>query len=483
MESNIKSKVMSGLVWRYAERCGTQFISFVLSLILARLLTPSDYGLIGLITVFINIAQVFLDSGMGQALIQRKDIKQEDYSTVFCYSMVLSIIIYGILFFVAPLIGDFYDNVLLVRVIRVLAFSIVIGTLTSAQNSYLQREMKFKRLFWITLSGTVISGAIGILMAYNGFGVWALVGQTLVKQIINVICIWIAVKWKPKFHFSLKRLLQLFSYSWKLLCSSLLDVVYSNIYSLIIGKFYSTEALGVYERGKHFPMFIINNINSAIDSVLFPALSEVQDEKTRLKNMISRSVKTSTFLIFPAMAGLAAIAKPLTVSLLTEKWIPAVPFIQFCCFTYAFWPIQTANLQAIKAVGRSDIFLKLEIIKKIMGVTVLAITLQHGLYVMMFARCITTMISLFLNSYPNKKLLGYSYWEQVKDFFPSFLLSLIMCGIVFSINLFNLNSFVTIFIQVAVGIIVYLGGAYIFKFETLNYLLATLKSIIKKKKS
>lgn len=469
--ANLKSKTLSSLAWKFAERCGAQGIQFVVSIILARLLTPADYGLIGLITVFLAIAMVFAQSGLGQALVQHKEIDQEEFSTVFYFSMIFSIVLYLILFLCAPLIAGFYNEPKLTAIIRVLGTTVMIGAVNSVQQAYVQKTMQFKRFFYSTLTGTLISAIIGVAMAYAGYGVWALVGQQISNQLINTAVLWFTVKWRPNFVFSVKKGLRLFSYGWKLLCSSLLDTVYNNLYSLIIGKFYSAADLGYYNRGKQFPMLLIQNINSSIDSVLFPVLSEAQDDKERLKSMVRRSIVTSTFIIFPCMAGLAAVATPLTKLLLTDKWLPAVPFIQFCCFTYAFWPIHTANLQAIKATGRSDIFLKLEIIKKVIGVIALCVSIPFGLYAMMWASCITAVLSSFINASPNKKLLGYSYLEQLKDIMPSFLLSMLMCGVTLSLNFLHLGSLVTMLLQVIVGAAIYIGLAKLFKLECFTYIL------------
>lgn len=469
--ANLKSKTLSSLAWKFAERCGAQGIQFVVSIILARLLTPADYGLIGLITVFLAIAMVFAQSGLGQALVQHKEIDHEEFSTVFYFSMVFSIVLYLILFLCAPLIAGFYNEPKLTAIVRVLGTTVIIGAVNSVQQAYVQKTMQFKRFFYSTLTGTLISAIIGVAMAYAGYGVWALVGQQISNQAINTVVLWFTVKWRPNFVFSVKKGLRLFSYGWKLLCSSLLDTVYNNLYSLIIGKFYSAADLGYYNRGKQFPMLLIQNINSSIDSVLFPVLSEAQDDKERLKSMVRRSIVTSTFIIFPCMAGLAAVATPLTKLLLTDKWLPAVPFIQFCCFTYAFWPIHTANLQAIKATGRSDIFLKLEIIKKVIGVIALCVSIPFGLYAMMWASCITAVLSSFINASPNKKLLGYSYLEQLKDIMPSFLLSMLMCGVTLSLNFLHLGSLVTMLLQVIVGAAIYIGLAKLFKLECFTYIL------------
>lgn len=475
-----KNKLISSFIWKFAERCGAQIIQFVLQIVLARLLTPEDYGLIGLITVFISISLVFAQSGLGQALVQKKTADKTDFSTVFYFSLAFSIILYIILFLCAPLIAGFYDSPQLTSIVRVLGITVIFGAINSVQQAYVQKTMQFKKFFCSTLGATFASAIVGISMAYDGCGVWALVGQQITTSLFSLIILWFTLDWKPSVIFSIKRMKSLFSFGWKLLCSSLIDTVYNNMYSLIIGKFYSKSDLGYYNRGQQFPMLVVQNINSAIDSVIFPVMSEVQDEKDRLKAMVRRSIVTSTFLIFPAMAGLAAIAKPLVVLLLTEKWLPAVPFIQFCCFIYAFWPTSIANLQAIKAVGRSDIYLKLEIIKKLIGIAGLCASLPFGINCMMWVSCLTTVISSFVNAYPNKKLLNYSYLEQLKDIFPSMALSLLMCGIVLLYNMLNCHVLIIIGLQLVTGAVVYLGCAKILKFDCLEYMINTVKGMLKK---
>lgn len=477
--NSLKDRVLSGLFWRYGERCGAQGVQFIVSIVLARLLTPSDYGIIGLITVFMSLCNLFIGCGFGNALVQKKDAKSVDFSSVFYFNIGMSIILYIVMFFCAPLIAGFYNNTILIPVIRVLSISLLLGGVNAVQQAYVSKTMQFKRFFFATLGGTICSAVVGIFIAYKGGGVWALVAQSLTNQFIDTIILWITVKWRPTLEFSGKRMKKMFLFGYKLLVSSIIDTVYNNIYTLLIGKFYSTRDLGIYNRGKTFPIMVVDNINSSIRSVLFPALSSEQDNKERFKAMVRRSIMTSTFLIFPAMAGLAVVAKPLTITLLTEKWLPSVPFVYFCCFTYAFWPIQTANLQAINALGRSDIFLKLEIIKKVIGILTLIITLPMGLIPMMWGRCVTTVISSFLNAFPNKKLLNYSYFEQLKDMAPSFVLSMVMFAVVFPITMLNVAPSLQLIIQIILGVTVYFGLAKLFKLECFEYVMNTVKGLKK----
>ena len=472
-------KVLSNLFWRFSERTAAQGVSFIVSIVLARLLTPEDYGLIGLITVFISIATIFVSSGFGNALIQKENTTQTDFSSVFYFGILMGIIMYIILFFTAPFIADFYNEPLLILVIRVLSLSLIIAGINSVQQAYVSKTMQFKRFFYSTIIGTVISAIIGIYMAYKGFGVWALIAQNLSNQIIDTCVLWFTVKWRPTFEFSFSEMKKMFDYGWKLLFSSLLDTVYNNLYSLVIGKFYSAKDLGYYNRGRNIPNMVITNINGSIQSVIFPALSNCQGDKVRLKAMVRRSIMTSTYLIMPAMIGLAAVAEPLTILLLTEKWLPSVPFMQFSCFILAFWPIHTANLQAINAVGRSDIFLKLEIIKKIIGFTIMVVSIPFGLYVMMIGNCFSAVVSSILNASPNRKLLNYGFREQIKDILPALLLSLFMGGVVLLWTFTDLSNILILICQVVTGVIVYFIGSKLLKLESYTYIINMIKSFKK----
>lgn len=475
LKNNTKNKVISGLFWRYGEKLGAQGVQFILTIILARLLSPADYGMIALITVFIDVCTVFIESGFGSALIQKKDADDLDFSTVFYFNIAMAMLLICILYILSPYIAEFYKEEKLTNVLRVLSINLLIGGLNNVQYSYVSKLMQFKKFFFATLIGTIISAMAGIVMAYNGCGVWSLVAQRMINQAIDTIFLWFTVKWRPIFKFSIARFKKLYNFAWKLLCSNLIIKIYTNMYNLIIGKVYTSQDLGYYNRGQNIPSFAINNINSSLDSVLYPALSECQENKIRVKEIMRRSVSVSTFLIFPMMAGLTAVAKPLTLLLLTEKWLPSVPFMQFCCITYALLPIQTANLQAINALGRSDIYLKLEIAKKIIGIVLLFVSIRFGIYAMMIARCVDSFIAFILNAYPNKKLLSYGFKEQIKDIVPALIISLIMGIIVYCVLFFKFNIILTIIIQVFVGVSSYILMAKIFKLNTLEYIFNIIK--------
>jgi O-antigen/teichoic acid export membrane protein len=473
-----KRQVLYGLLWRFLERIGTQGIQFIISIILARLLFPKDYGMIALIVVFIAIANVFVQSGFGTALIQKKDVDDYDYSSVFYFGLFISIILYGILFNLAPFIAKFYVTPLLVPIIRIVSISIIIGAVNNIQNVVLSREMKFKKSFYINISGAISSGFVGIFMAYSGYGVWSLVCSSLTGQIVVTIVLWFTIKWRPKILFSFNRIKKLFAYSSKLLISSLLDTIFGNIYPLIIGKLFNQTMLGNYNRGQSIPALLVCNIDGAIQGVMFPALSKHQTDTNRMKELVRRMIVTSTFLVFPLMFGLAVIPKPLVLLILTEKWLSCVPFLQLSCITYAFWPLQTSNLQAINSLGRSDIFLKLEIIKKILLILVICISFPFGIYAMVAGSAILSLVSTFINSYPNLKLLNYSYKEQITDIMPSLLLSVCMGIIVYSIQLITSPTLLTLIFQVIIGIVVYITMAIVFKIECFAYLIDTVKNQI-----
>lgn len=475
-KTSLKEKVMAGLFWRFLERGGTQGMQFIVSVVLARLLVPKDFGTIGLLTVFIAIAGVFVQSGFGTALIQKPEVNSEDYSSVFYLSVAVSIILYAVLFLCAPMIGDFYADPLLCPILRIMALSLILGAINSVQYAVLSREMKFKNSFFVNLGGIFTSGTIGIGLAYHNYGVWSLVFSQLAGQVASTIILWFTVRWRPTFIFSIKKLAELFSFGSKLLCAALLDTTFNNLYPIIIGKLFDRTMLGLYNRGQSIPSMVVENINGTIAGVMFPALASCQNNRARVKDLVRRMIATSSFLVIPMMFGLAAVAKPLVLLIFTEKWLPCVPFLQLSCITYAFWPIHVANLQAITAVGRSDIFLKLEVIKKTLLLVVLGASFPFGVYAMVVGSAVLSFICTFINAWPNRTLLNYTFKEQLLDIAPSLLLSAAMSGIVTTISWLPLGIWRVFLMQVLVGGVFYFTGAYLLKFECFAYLLTTIKS-------
>ncbi len=473
--------ILSNLLWRFAERCGAQLVSAIVSLLLARILMPEDYGMIALVYVFANILQVFVDSGLGNALIQKKDADDLDFSSVFYFNFVVCLVLYAGMFIAAPYIAAFYKNDALTPVVRVVSLSLVISGVKGIQQAYVSRSMLFKRFFFATLGGTIFSAFLGLWMAYAGFGVWALVAQNLSNTLIDTLILWLTVRWRPKKMFSWQRLKGLLSYGWKLLVSSLLDTVYSNLRSLVIGRVYTSTDLAYYNQGMIAPNTIATNVDSSIDSVLFPVMSAAQDDRSQVKDMTRRAIKMSVYIIAPLMMGLAFCAEPIVRLFLTEKWLPCVPFLRICCITYMFYPIHTANLNAIKALGRSGLFLKLEIIKKIVGLATLLCTYRISVMAMGYSLLFTSVTGQLINTWPNRKLLNYSYLEQLRDILPSLLLAIFTGGCMGLVCLLGLPDVVTLVVQVPLGLAIYLGGSALLKFDTFEYLWNVVKPKIQKK--
>ena len=477
---SLKKKTLGGFIWRLAERTGAQGVSFVVSIILARLLAPEVYGLIALVTVFTNILQVFVDSGFGNALIQKKDADDLDFSSVFYFNMVMCSCLYVAMFFAAPFIAKFYDKPELTALVRVISLTLIVAGIKGIQQAYVSKNMLFKRFFFATLGGTIFSAFLGVFLAYKGAGAWALVVQQLSNATIDTIILWITVKWRPKPMFSFKRLKGLFSYGWKLLLSNLLDTGYSSLRSLIIGKVYTSSDLAFYNKANMFPHVIIMNVNASIDSVLLPSMSKVQDSKEAVKSMTRRAMKISTYVMAPFLMGLAACGKAFITILITEKWLPSYPYMVIFCITYMFWPVHTANLNAIKAMGRSDLFLKLEIIKKVVGIIAILITFKISVMAMAYSLLVTSVLCQIINSWPNKKLLNYSYLEQLKDILPGIGLAGFMGICVYCVNFLNLNNWITLIIQIPLGALIYIGISALLKLESFTYCLNMVKPILDK---
>ena len=483
-EKSLKSSVVSGLFWKFAESICADLVSFIVSIILARLLLPSDYGEIALVNVFIVIANVFVVNGLGSALIQKKDADALDFSSVFYANLGFSIFLYLIIFFSSPLVAGFYGIPHLSVVLRVLGIRIPLAAILSIQNAYVSRKMIFRKFFFATIIGTVISAVVGIYMAYNGYGVWALVAQILTNTVIDSLMLTILTRWIPKLQFSFQRLKGLIKYGWKILASSLIKTGYNQLSSLIVGKKYTKEDLAFYTKGKQYPELIVTNIDSSINSVLFPAISKRQTDIEKVKSMTRRSMKTSTYIMCPLLFGLAAISAPLISLMLTDKWLFCVPYLKICCFYYVMQPVSTANLQAIKAIGRSDVILKLDIIKRGAGLAFLLSLMWFGPIYVALAPVGMTIVATIVNAIANKKLINYKYKEQVMDLFPIFSLALVMFGVVYGLSLLfsslGLANVFIVIIGVCVGGLVYLILSLIFKVDSFRYILNSLKGFFKK---
>ena len=477
-----RKSVFSNLIWRFMERCGAQLVSVVVSFVLARMLDPAVYGLVAKVTIITSIMLVFVDSGMANSLIQKKDPDDLDFSSVFFFNVAFCLVLYVGLFFAAPLIAEYNGQPELTAIVRVLGLTVVVAGVKNVQQAYVSKTMQFKRFFFATLGGTAVSAAVGIAMAYKGFGVWALVAQQLSNVTINTCVLWLTVGWRPKAMFSLERLRALLGYGWKLLASGLLDTVYNKLREIFIAVFYTDTDLAFYNRGNALPNLIVENINSSIDSVLLPVLSAEQDHAEQVREMTRRAIKVSSYIIMPLMMGLAVCAEPFVRFFLTEKWLPCVPYMRIFCFSYAFYPLHTANLNAIKAMGRSDMFLKLEIIKKVFGVVILMITLPYGVYVMALSLLFTSVMAQIINSWPNAKLLDYAYIQQLKDMLPAILLSCLMGALVYPITWLGWSDWVTLPVQVIAGAVIYVAGSVIFRLDSFDYMLSIVKKLLRRGK-
>lgn len=477
-----RQNVLSNLIWRFLERCGAQLVTLLVSIILARLLDPTVYGVVALVTVITTVLQVFVDSGFATALIQKKDADDLDFSTVFYFNLVTCIILYALVFMIAPVIAAFYKMPELTSVIRAISLIIVISGVKNVQQAYVTRNMMFKRFFFATLGGTLGAAIIGILLAYLGYGVWALVGQMLFNTSVDTIILWLTVKWRPIKAFSLERLKGLFSFGWKMLVANLIATVNGQLRQLIIGKMYSSEDLAFYNRGRQFPDLIVSNINTSIDSVLFPTLSNEQDNHSRVREMTRQSIKVSTYIMAPLMMGLIACADTIVRLILTDKWLPCVPYLRIFCVSFFFYPIHTANLNAIKATGRSNVLLKLEIIKDIFSIIILAITMRFGTLVIAYGMLGCSIFSQIVNSWPNRKILKYTYKQQLLDILPNGLIGSIMGIIVYCVKGCGLATGITLVLQIITGMCVYLLISLLTKNSSFHYILSIIKLAIGRKR-
>lgn len=471
---SLKEKTVKGVFWSSVDRFSTQGIQFIFSILIARLLLPSDYGTVAMLNIFLAISQTFIDSGFGTALIRKIDRTEEDFSTVFYFNIAVALVFYGVLWLTAPYIADFYEIPLLKDITRVVALTLVFGSFSGIQSAKLSIAIDFRSRAIISITVTLVTGALGLWMAYSGYGVWALVMQSVVSSLLRTILLWAFVRWMPKLVFSWKSFKELFSFGSKLLASALLDTAYNNIYTLVIGKVFSSSALGVYSRADSLAQYPSSNITSVLQGVTFPVLSSIQNEPGRLASAYKKFIRLSAFVVFPLMIGLSAVADPLIRLVLTDKWEGSIYLLQIICFSMMWYPVHVINLNLLQVEGRSDYFLKLEVIKKIQGVIVLCITIPLGLVAMCYGRVVSSVLSLAYNTYYTKKLIGYGFGSQMKDLLPVLLHALVMGLIVWLIVHFLPSLWLKLTVGVVAGIVYYLAGAYIMRFDELNELLSLL---------
>lgn len=478
---NLKQKTLSGFVYKFAERGSAQGVNFLVQIILARILMPEEFGTIALLTVLMTILDVFVTYGFGNSLVVNKKSDDLDFSTCFFFGLFLAFAMYGVVYVCSPYISQyFYGHDELDLLVKVMALRMPIAAINSVQHAYVQKKMQFRLFFYATLVGTILSGIVGIAMAYMGFGVWALATQYLSNSFFNTITLWIVSEWRPKWMFSFQRLKAIYDYGWKILAVGLIDTIFSQIRSLIIAKQYSRTDLAYYNRGVTFPHFSMKLIEPTISSVIFPALSNCNDDPKMMKAITQRVIKTSTFIICGIMCFLMAVAKPLVVVLLTEKWLPSVVFLQIGCFAYMLRPLQVINTSVIRASGRSALLLKLDLLKKGIGLTVLLLLMPYGVEAIAWSYVAFNVISTFINIYPNKSILNYGYAEQFKDLGNNLFVGVVMGVIVWSVSLIQMNYLVMLIAQTIIGALIYLFLCKVLKVESYTYINQLVLGQIKK---
>lgn len=476
---DLRKKTITSLIWKLFEQSGASVVSLIVQIVMARLLAPEEFGMLAIMLVFVNVGNVIVQSGLNTAIIQAPDVSEKDYSTVFWMSLTVSLVLYAIIFFAAPSIATYYSLPYLISPLRVLVFVLIINAYNAIQEAVVARNLEFGKTAKATITAGIASGALGIISAMLGAGVWALVIQQLLFQIVKSIVLAIQIPWKPSFEFEPKRAAILFSFSWKLLASGLLEQGYQSLSDLMIGKVFDSSSLGFVSQGKKYPQALGLMLDGAIQPVVLSAVAKVQDNKESVKRLARRALKTSTFLIFPAMMLFALLARSVVLVLLGEKWLPCVPFLQMYCFVYAFLPVHTTNLQVLNGVGRSDLYLRLEVIKKIIGICILCITVFaiRDLNAIVAGYIVSGVICTFVNAHPNKRVIGYSYVEQIRDILPSFVLAFASGGISYVLAAFVSAPALLIVLQSLLMVISYLGLAWLFKVEEMSYLLRMLRGL------
>ena len=480
--NNLKKKAFSGVFWTFGERIGAQMVSMIVSIVLARILMAEDYAPVSVVSIFFNFATVFVTSGLNSALIQKKDSTITDYSTILYTSLGAAVVVYVILFFTAPFIASIYELPILIPLIRVMALSLIINAVKSILSAFISNTLQFKKLFISTVVGTVISAVVGIAMALNGFGAWALVAQQMTNAVVSTISLFITTKFVPRLTFYIKSFKELFGYGWKIFVASIISEIYNELNPLIVGLKFSSLDLSFYSKGHSFPVLLNGTITNTLSTVLFPVVSKVQNDLSAVLSITRRYIRVTTYVVFPIMCGFFAVSESFVKLILTEKWLPTVPYIQIFCISFMFNIIQTANLLSIKAIGRSDISLILEIIKKASYFAIIAafVFLSDSPIMLAISSIACTVVATVVNTFPNRKLIGYKYRYQLSDILPNLIISTIMLVVVLFMNKLPLPTAALFVLQIVAGAVVYVVLSIITKNENFKYLLNTAKQVIRK---
>lgn len=484
-QTSLKKQSMSAFVWKLLERAGNQLVQIVVQIVMARLLAPEQFGALAIILVFVNLGNVFVQSGLPTAIIQTPRLESSDASTAFWLSLSISVVLYILIFAFAPVVADVYRMPYLVWPLRALTLILVINALNSVQVALIQRSMEFRKIFNATMWSVLVSATVGIGSAFAGAGLWALVLQQLSFQIVNCFAHFIQLDWRPRFEFSVNRAKVLFGFGWKLLASGILDQGYQSLSDLIIGGQFNASKLGLVSQGKKYPAAVGSLLDGAIQPVMLSAVSKTQMDLDKVKSIVRRALKMSCFCIVPSMTLFAIAARPLISLLLGDKWLSCVPFLQMYCVVYMLLPIHTTNLQALNGLGRSDLFLRLELIKKAIGLINLLVMafVFHNIYLIVFSYIFTGILSTFINAAPNKWVIGYSYAEQLRDIAPAFLISFVSGLCAYSVVFLNASSILTIVLEILVMAFVYFGISKLLHFEAFDYLVITVRDYLDAKRN
>jgi len=482
-EANLKSKTIRGLFFKLFEQGGSAIITLVVQIVMARILAPSEFGMLAIILVFVNVGNVLVQSGLNTAIVQSKNVGEKDFSTVFWMSLVVSTVLYVAVFVSAPAVSAFYRMPRVVWPLRVLVLVLIVNAYNSIQEAIVARDLQFNKTFRATITAGIVSGALGISAALAGFGIWALVVQQIVQQVVKCIALAKQIPWRPRLEFDGRRAIVLFRFSWKLLVSGIMDQLYQSLSDLIIGRVFTSTDLGYVSQGKKYPQALGVMLDGAIQPVMLSAVSRVQEDVSNVKRLARRGLKTSTYLIVPSMTLFAILAPQLVRLLLGPKWLPSVPFLQMYCFVYALLPIHTTNLQVLNGMGRSDLFLKLEVIKKCLGLAIIgfAAFVMRDIYAIVFGSVVVGIVSTFINASPNKRVIGYSYVEQVRDIVPAFAMSAASAVAVWFAASAMPNDVLGILVGIVVMLVVYVLLSWTFHVEEFAYVVRNLKAVRERK--
>lgn len=482
-DKDLGKKIFSGMKWKAIERIFLQLINAVTPMVLARILLPEDFGIIAILTVFVSLANTFVNNGLGNSIIQKKDSDDLDCSTVFYTQFIIAVICYAVLFVCSPFIASLYGNEELSLMLRVMSLTIVIGSLGSIQITVMKKNMDFQKSFVIYGSATIAYGIVGIGLAYAGYGSWSLVWAGIANSVVLQLAAMLMIKWKPLWQFSFFRLKSLFSYSWKLTVGWLIGTLHQDLYVLVIGKRFSSATLGYYNRAGSFPQIITKTVTEVVDGVMFPAMSQMQDDRDKLRTITKTLLSMNSYILFPIFMGLASVAENLVKLILTEKWLPSVPMMQIMCITYALNSINNSNMQVFNSMGRSDIFMKFELIKRSISMVLLVAMSFVSIYAVIIVLLVMAILSNMMNAYQNNKLLGIGYAQQLKCLLPAFLCSVVMYGAVAVVSILSVKPHIALMLQIIIGVATYLITSYIFKLESFLYLLKYIKTFKCQKKS